>query len=983
MASFPLLAAACAGPDVPDEASNLATTRQALTDEDPTLNPVVVTSGTCASNGFRPLETVAACNAAEDVVLSNGKNVSAPLGSGGAAQHGCSVSVVAVPFHGGPVGLGTVFNPGSASQLEDQACTHNAPCVCNDEVTTTPVCNDGAFEPDPHKYFTIRSANGRYIRSTSDTGSRSGTILLTRRPGDAREPYEQPGRDYDYNATVSPSDIRLHWRFEESPQGVSVINRRTGQRLSVGPVPSGHHYDTDGDVLTSSSAGSPWTATCRGAQVLLETAGGSPLDAGGLLRDNGRTLNIALPLVFTEPQSPGFERLGSKCFRKSRSCTSTFGSEYVRTDRKLCGTFHDLHALQCTRTVDAPLSMHVPQGWYIEEVHTYSRAASFDPAPITVDPLTSPSAVASSLASFGESTLGTFGAASVTVLTNATTFAKGSGPLYGAMFAIGLNAAFEFLPAFGVGIFDRPDPVDLLAEAVSDALQQLSVDLTAQTEVMIDNGLAQESARALDARMSLRRLEFYTLYPDRKENRLALDSNFQTLSLANEVFGNASEFRVDIEEAFPNLGPSPSELDLRRAHFALDTAKLATTEQMIMLAEGVLVEALGEDGLTCDQIVFDRGLQFFADFSAAKLEGAVDELVKYGRSSAAHRLSMSKDEFEFDARNFSYPIQPQLEFFRRIVAETKSKCRLLRDPQSSFRQHFIDNTPMPLECHGNVAAGDSDSSGTCDDVVAAMAAPWTEVSTAGSVGGASLPLLDDVDGDGVLDLVTRHHNQRRLVQWTNTGGALAAQPSLSVPLKPSGHELSDLDGDGDLDFVTGGSSRLLFAEKTETGISSPQTITGGVAFRSVIAMPVDGDVLPDLVTFDRSNQQLLLYLNVSDEQGISFAPETVIDRSVSSTSFDGPGLAALDADRDGDLDLVVSTGELIVYLNEGGSFSAPTIVDNVDLGSSIRAADVDGDGDGDIVGLLGSSAVWYENVGDGDFEPRGAMVEEASPRASP
>ncbi|MEZ4438366.1 MAG: FG-GAP-like repeat-containing protein [Polyangiaceae bacterium] len=973
-----ILAAGCASPESADEAADLGSARSPIVEEQ-NLNPVLVTSGTCASNGFRPIDSAAACDLAEGTVVAN-PFVSGPLstGVGNSSEHGCSVSIVGIPIHGGPVQLGTVFNPGTEQELEAQSCSHDAPCVCNDEATGTPVCQDGAFRPDPHKYYTIRSANGRYMRSTTEAPTAPGTVLLTPIPGDAQQPYQQPGiSNVNYDTAMAASDAHLHWRFQESPNGLLAISRKTGEALSSGAMPSGHHYTAEGKVASSSSTGSPFTGECRGAQVILDASGDMPVDTGGLLSDSNQTHRISLPLVFTEPQSPGFETLDSGCVKKSRSCESMFGPEFVQTDRNTCGIFGQLHRLKCTKTLGAPVSMHVPQGWYIEEVTEYSRAVAFDPAPITVDPLTSPSAMSSSMASFGESTMGTFGVAGIDVFLNATEAAKISGPLYGAMFSVGVNAAFEFLPDLGIDVFQQPDPVAELAVEVSAALQKLADDMTEQTEVMIANGLAQESARALDDRMRARRFDLYNLYPGRRANRLALDEDIQTQILAGELLGNAFELQVDIEGAFPSLSTNPSNDDLRRAHFGLDIAKVATTEQLIMLSEVILLEALALDGLTCDQLVNDRGLQILADLYAEKLKGAVEGLVQYGRSSASNRLSLSADELEFDARNFSYPIETQLEFFRSVVAGTKSKCRLLRDSQSSFRQHFVANTPMAIECHGDVTSGDSDGSGTCNDVVTAMEGPWAEIATTGSLAGISDPRLEDVDDDGDLDVVTRHHNQRRLVQWTNTAGALAEGPSVSTPCKPIGLDVSDFDGDGDLDLVAGGnaSNSLVFSENALTSLGASQVISAGIDFRSVLAMPVDGDARPDLIAFDKTNQQLLLHLNASDTTGIDFAAATVIDSSLSSNAFGGPGLAALDVDVDGDLDLVVSTAELTVYENLGGSFAAPVTIDDVSLGSTIYAADIDGDGDDDIVGVIGGNAVWYENFSNGDFRAQQSLTE--------
>ncbi len=281
-------------------------------------------------------------------------------------------------------------------------------------------------------------------------------------------------------------------------------------------------------------------------------------------------------------------------------------------------------------------------------------------------------------------------------------------------------------------------------------------------------------------------------------------------------------------------------------------------------------------------------------------------------------------------------------------------------------------------CHGDDASGDSDGSGTCDGAIAAMADPWTEAVSAGTFAGGGLPIAADVDADGDLDIVARHHNPRRLVQWTNTNGTLSEGPAVSVTAKPKGHAVADLDGDGDADLVTGGPTNnvpLLFVENLGLEYGSQQNISQGPQISNLIVVPVDGDARPDVVAFDASNQRLVLHLNTSDGAGIGFAAAEVIDDGVSSNAFNGPGLAAVDVDADGDLDLVVATAELTLYLNEGGTYAAPVTIDAVNLGSNLYTADLDRDGDNDLVGIQGGAAVWYENLGNGGFGAQQSLAE--------
>lgn|GEM_PF-1913889 len=701
-ASLALAVTACGGSDEADAFDDREETlRSSPLVDGEELHPVMVTSGTCNSQGFRPIESPEACTLA-NAMLIDSPTVAGPIASGnGGTRHGCTVTAQST---GGSDAyeLRTEFSGGTAQQLENQTCSHDAPCVCTEDLgpddgdASTPsnqtrdVCQDGEFRPDPNKYYTIRSPNGRYIRAAGV----GDLIFLTPIEGDASNPYTQPNSFVAFDEDNEPSVTRLQWRFEATEDGFFAINRETGVRLDSGPRNVGAF---GGGVILrglSAEAASPFAFECRDSRVILEQDGLSPADTGGLLLDVPGTLEISLPLVYTEPQSPGFIRARSGCVKKSRSCASMYGEEFEQTGRSLCGFLRRNHKLTCENVLDTPVSMHVPQGWYIEEVTEFSRAVDFDPEPVRVDPLASASSISDSLASFGVSSVGTAGAAFATVGTNSFV-AAGSGPLYGALFSISFNAAFQQLgPLLGFGAFAQQDPVAELVAELPNILEELAADINAHTEILITNELVQESARELSARLNERRRQFYLEFPTRRETRLALNDPPETKRLADDVFEDADGLKVDINATLPTLGEGASEDDLRRAHFSLDVAKLATVESMIMLSEGILLEADALPSVSCEQIVADRGLDARAVLLTEKLESAVDELVAFGLAHPSNRTNTSAAEFEFDARHFSYPIDLQVEFLAGIVEATTEKCHRLRDPDDSFRDDFVANTPV-------------------------------------------------------------------------------------------------------------------------------------------------------------------------------------------------------------------------------------------------------------------------------------------------
>lgn len=977
--SLMVLASACAGSETTEDETDIATAQAAVEAEESNVNPVVVTSGTCKSKGFKPILTQAGCDQAATILFADRPTTDGQLGTPAAVDSsgnlidqtplGCTAGTRAPATEGEPSELITYFpSPTSApTELNAQKCTHDRPCVCNDlgpapEAPPISACVDGVFQPDPNKYYTIRSPNGRHIRTVGDSDALTFTTRVVYTPilGDAHQPYT---RDFDPDDAQfraleeinTPSDIRLHWRFQGTEGRFKTISRGNGGALTA----------STRTVLTRPLSEAPkFTFTCRGSQVVMKQGGSSPIDSGGLMEDSDRTRRMSLPDLLPSPQSPGDTLRKTRCMPKKRNCGDEFGPGFTQDYSHWCGIGKE--ELFCGKSLEVPVSMHVPQTWYVEEVHDFKRAVNFDVAPVTVAPLTSTSAAGDAVSTFGleafalsaARTGGGAAAAFATAVKASGTLAK-SGPMVGGVVSLGLG----FLPGGEFDFFSKPepDPVAELAETIQVALQQLAIDVEAQTKLLVENALAEENAQQLSDTIKSNREDFWKDY-GQNQRPLIFTPTASPSRLANIMLEQGRRYDGDLDRLFPDICAAdsadcqPSVLDLKQAHFAFNLVKLAIPEAMLMLSEGALMDVLGNEG-SCDDAIQFFSIDDHAKKYARLLQNAVDALVRHGRLSAANRLSASADEFEFDARNFSYDIKPQLAFLNRILVDTKSKCRKLRDPDSTFRQHFIDNTPMPLECHGDLESGDSDGSGTCTNVVEAMASPWTPVATAGSNTGATDPILQDVDGDGDLDLLTRHHNERRITWWTNADGVLAEGPVLFTETKPLGLDLADFDGDGDLDLAAGGHDKRAFvAENVGTAFGSPRILSGDTGLSRVLSIRVDSDPRPDLVALDRTNQQLVMYLNASDASGIDFAPPVVI-ANISSNA----GMASLDVDGDGDLDLVVASGNLSVYKNEGGSFLTPVTIDTVDIGSQIYVADVDGDGDQDILGRFNGRVVYYEN----------------------
>jgi hypothetical protein len=196
-------------------------------------------------------------------------------------------------------------------------------------------------------------------------------------------------------------------------------------------------------------------------------------------------------------------------------------------------------------------------------------------------------------------------------------------------------------------------------------------------------------------------------------------------------------------------------------------------------------------------------------------------------------------------------------------------------------------------------------------------------STAGADGTGPVDLdLVDADGDFDLDLLIDAHNGNAQL-WLNDGSGTFTDASAQLANQPSGLHYNpavcDVDGDGDLD---------VWIDNGATGM----------------------------------NEQLL----INSGNG-TFTDQTAIRVTGNSSGADDNGLACLDVDGDGDLDVAIaslSANERIL-LNDGtGHFTAsadafPTVRDST-LGFDF--GDLDGDGRLDAVTGQGESGSFVNRL---------------------
>ncbi|MCP5149178.1 MAG: VCBS repeat-containing protein [Chromatiales bacterium] len=248
-----------------------------------------------------------------------------------------------------------------------------------------------------------------------------------------------------------------------------------------------------------------------------------------------------------------------------------------------------------------------------------------------------------------------------------------------------------------------------------------------------------------------------------------------------------------------------------------------------------------------------------------------------------------------------------------------------------------------------------------NDGTATAFAGVTGIAVTGDSHATRAIALADMDADGDLDLIVANAGQPNRL-YLNHGGAAPFDGVTGSDISADAHAstalaVGDLDQDGALDLVVGNDGQAIrlylgnagadpFAGVSGTDVSSD---TG--AARAVVLGDVDGDGDLDLVV-GNDGQPVRLYLSVGG--GDPFAG--VVGSDVSADTRATRGLALVDVDGDGDLDLLAS-GDMVttrLYRNAGngdpfGGVAGIDVTVDARPTQAIAAGDLDGDGDLDLV----------------------------------
>jgi hypothetical protein len=239
----------------------------------------------------------------------------------------------------------------------------------------------------------------------------------------------------------------------------------------------------------------------------------------------------------------------------------------------------------------------------------------------------------------------------------------------------------------------------------------------------------------------------------------------------------------------------------------------------------------------------------------------------------------------------------------------------------------------------------------------------------------------DLNGDGFPDLAVVDNCGTACgfisILLGKGDGTFRAKTDYPVGDSPYGVVLEDFNLDGKLDLAVANMSNTIsiLLGGGDGTFQASQNTTSNNAPAAVAAGDFDGDTIPDLVVSHTGPPWALTFMKGNGNG--TFQPEQPFGTSFET--YDTSNLAAIDLNRDGKLDIVltaVTKGGVIVFLGNGdGTFQPQDIYATKTYPFAFAVQDMNGDGhldciiadqeNNDLTILLGN--------GDGTFSPKKSL----------
>lgn len=263
---------------------------------------------------------------------------------------------------------------------------------------------------------------------------------------------------------------------------------------------------------------------------------------------------------------------------------------------------------------------------------------------------------------------------------------------------------------------------------------------------------------------------------------------------------------------------------------------------------------------------------------------------------------------------------------------------------------------------------------------------FTKWSIDAAFNGANAVFAVDIDSDGDMDILAA--GGTNVSWWENTGtpaqNAWANRWNIDAAFNGANSVYAlDFDLDGDIDVLATGGNNVSWWENTGTPRQNNwanqrdiSTVFNGANSVFAADMDKDGDI--DVLATAGTGAGTLNDVSWWENNGNPLAANNWLNKWDIDANFTGANaIFVIDMDRDGDLDVLSTSGTGVAPLNDvswwendgtpNNNAWTEYVIDNNFIGAiSLYAKDLDFDGDLDVIGAANTDddVVWWQNDGN-------------------